>query len=1092
MTLRKRTLIVIGVTIMALIAAIHVTSRLILLDSFVHLERQDTEENVERALSALSDELSVLDATAADWASWDDTYQFMEDTNPQYVESNLPDDTFVTLRLNLMLLVDSSGSLTLGKAFDLDEEEVAVPQSVFQHLSSGALLPDPGDTDTGVKGILLLPQGPMLVASRAILTSEDEGPARGALVMGRYLDSAEISLLARTTHLSVAVQRFDDQQAPADFQAAIASWHEDPKVLVQPLSEDSVAGYTTVKDIYGDPALMLRVDMPRSIYQHGQATVSYLILSLVLVALVFAAITMVLLESQVLRPLAHLSRSVSRVTASGDITARIEVSGSDELASLGLEINRMLEGLEHAQAQQHQCENRYQTLFEQSRDAVYITTREGAFVATNQAFLALFGYTKEELATLSAPRFYADPADRTRFQEEIERTGAVTDFEATLLRKDGTRIDCLLTSSLRKAEDGSVTGYQGIIRDITEQKQADQEKAQLISSLEFLSDAATQLVELPPEADIYAFIGDKLRALVPGSIVAVASFDQASDTFLVRAVSGVQSRLETIVRHLGRDLVGLSIPARPDAKTALGTRVMVKVGPDLYKQTSGRIPKPIARLLKTALGLGDTYAMGLAWEGELLGAVVILPPAEPAMAGQDIMETFVNQASVALQRKQAETSLRESEERYRQIVDNASDIIYSHDLEGNFTSVNPAALRTYGYTVEETMRLNIAGVVDPSYLPLAQNRIREKLAGVEQTGPYELLTYTKEGEPVWVEVSTRLVATENEPPQIHGVARDITERKKAQEAARQSESRYRTLFQQSRDAIYITTREGAIVEANQAFLRLFDYTGDEIKNVDAVELYADPRDRRVFQQDIEGRGAVSDYEVTLRAKDGTKMDCLLTSNVRWNDDGTVAGYEGIIRDITQQKQAAETIKHLAFHDSLTGLPNRTLFVDRLGVALADARRRNQRPAVMLLDLDRFKHVNDTLGHTVGDQLLQAVGSRLTGILRETDTVCRMGGDEFLLLISGTDQHQEASLVADKVLRAVREPFALNGHELNISTSLGIAIYPEDGKDVETLIKNADIAMYRAKERGRDNFQRYSATDEVLVPAPDEAQNDKPA
>jgi diguanylate cyclase (GGDEF)-like protein len=183
-------------------------------------------------------------------------------------------------------------------------------------------------------------------------------------------------------------------------------------------------------------------------------------------------------------------------------------------------------------------------------------------------------------------------------------------------------------------------------------------------------------------------------------------------------------------------------------------------------------------------------------------------------------------------------------------------------------------------------------------------------------------------------------------------------------------------------------------------------------------------------------------------------------------------YEAARSDLAERKRAEETIRRLAYHDALTGLPNRTLFKDRLGVALAQARRKQQKLAVMLLDLDHFKNVNDRLGHTVGDQLLQAVGVRLTGLLRESDTVCRMGGDEFLLLLPEMGKVEYAGAAAARILEIIRKTFVFEEHRLRITTSLGIAIYPDDGEDGDTLIKNADAAMYRAKEKGRDNYQRY--------------------
>jgi len=175
-------------------------------------------------------------------------------------------------------------------------------------------------------------------------------------------------------------------------------------------------------------------------------------------------------------------------------------------------------------------------------------------------------------------------------------------------------------------------------------------------------------------------------------------------------------------------------------------------------------------------------------------------------------------------------------------------------------------------------------------------------------------------------------------------------------------------------------------------------------------------------------------------------------------------------------EAEEQLVYIATHDALTGLPNRRLFNDRLTLELAHAQRNQQKLAVMLLDLDHFKDVNDTLGHSVGDKLLQVVGHRLKSLLRRSDTVARMGEDEFMLILPGIVREENATKVAAKILEAFRKPLVFDGYEIDITTSIGIAVYPSDGEDVDALMKNADIAMYRAKGEGRDNYQRYTPKD----------------
>jgi diguanylate cyclase (GGDEF)-like protein len=194
----------------------------------------------------------------------------------------------------------------------------------------------------------------------------------------------------------------------------------------------------------------------------------------------------------------------------------------------------------------------------------------------------------------------------------------------------------------------------------------------------------------------------------------------------------------------------------------------------------------------------------------------------------------------------------------------------------------------------------------------------------------------------------------------------------------------------------------------------------------------------------------------------------------------MVGFRCLARDITERKRMEQQLKDMATHDALTGLPNRRLFNDRLHMVLAQAQRNHRTLAVVLLDLDRFKDINDMLGHNVGDQLLEAVGKRLTSLMRKSDTVARWGGDEFILVLPEIARAEDAGRVAQRILEAFRKPFVLGGHWLHITASIGIATYPNDGEDADTLIKNADTAMYRAKEQGRNSYQLWPTEQEALA------------
>jgi diguanylate cyclase (GGDEF)-like protein/PAS domain S-box-containing protein len=274
------------------------------------------------------------------------------------------------------------------------------------------------------------------------------------------------------------------------------------------------------------------------------------------------------------------------------------------------------------------------------------------------------------------------------------------------------------------------------------------------------------------------------------------------------------------------------------------------------------------------------------------------------------------------------------------------------------------------------------------------------------------------------------------------------------------------------DSVYLVNRRKEYLFANETYLTRLGFPRDHVIGRPYGDFHS-PEDSGAFSEHIEKvlkTGRFVQYEHRSQT-DGRYF--LRTLSPVKEPDGSIETVTVIAKDITVRKQAEEELQYIATHDALTGLPNRTLFNDRLALALAQAHRYKKKLAVMLLDLDYFKDINDTMGHSMGDQLLRAVGNRLTELLRGGDTVARAGGDEFLLLLSEIAQIKDATTIAQKILEAFRRPFILDDQEIMITTSIGIAIYPDDSDDASTLMKHADVAMYRAKDKGRDNFQRYT-------------------
>jgi diguanylate cyclase (GGDEF)-like protein/PAS domain S-box-containing protein len=309
----------------------------------------------------------------------------------------------------------------------------------------------------------------------------------------------------------------------------------------------------------------------------------------------------------------------------------------------------------------------------------------------------------------------------------------------------------------------------------------------------------------------------------------------------------------------------------------------------------------------------------------------------------------------------------------------------------------------------------------------------------------------------------------------------VTEGKKIERAIRESEKRYRLLFERNLAGVFRSTLAGKVLECNQAAACMFGYDSpEEILGLPATNLYTSTSDREAFLTALKFEGSVTNHEMKLRRKNGDSAWVMLNVTLVEDDCGIPNIVEGTLIDITKRKIAEERVQSLAYYDALTGLPNRILLRDRLSKALATARRQNNKVALLFVDLDRFKIINDSLGHAVGDLLLQDIARRLNSIAREQDTVARLGGDEFLIVLANVKDIPGAAIAAERFMDAMTAEFAIQDHPLSISCSIGISVFPDHGVDSETLIKHADAAMYSAKESGRNNFQFFSADMNALA------------
>ncbi len=539
---------------------------------------------------------------------------------------------------------------------------------------------------------------------------------------------------------------------------------------------------------------------------------------------------------------------------------------------------------------------------------------------------------------------------------------------------------------------------------------------------------------------IFEAIGDAVVVLdTAGRVISLNN--RAQQLMAVNAAQAKGQPLNQVLNLVDAD-TGIAMALPTQAVSDNPNTVTLCSGMQLIRPDGSRLA-----IEKTAAPLRDA-------RGELFGVVLVL---------HDVSERYMVQQALSREHELFEKTF------------NLSAVGMAHlSPSGKWTRVNHKLCDIVGYTADELMQLSFQGVTHPDDLGTDIVNIKRLLAKEIDIYRSEKRYVHKNGHVVWVAINVRVVWKDDGSPDFGvSVIEDIQSRKLAEQDASLAQKQYEALFEQMPEGVLLIDTNMQVVAHNREAMHQLGYSSSQMLALHVSDFEANDDQAAIAARKVRIMHSGRDhFESRYRTAQGAVFDVDVSVQLM-ELPGEVTVFQTLFRDISNQKQAARQIEHMAYHDQLTGLANRRLMHDRINQAISSALRRQAHLAVLFLDLDHFKLVNDSLGHPVGDEVLVQVAKRLQACVRADDTVARVGGDEFVLMLGDVLHAEGAAVLASKIITTLSEPMQIQGEELRVTPSIGISLCPQDGSDTDELLKNADAALYQAKKMGRANYQFFT-------------------